>query len=175
MVSNDSKLSYRATALIVENFIDKKTGEAVEMDVGISFGNYPTQAQAENVAQSADICIGTDTNEKECIVALIYDDEKKLIDKYYIKDEDCALRKNNAVSNLNNSSLPNLEDAAYIEKSLVTLSLNNHDLDDLKNDDLDLLINDIETIEDGLDHFISHFKVGKTLHNVSHGWTIWFD
>jgi len=59
---------FKATALVVEDFTDKNTGEQIDLDLNISFGSFNTQEDAENAAKKVTIYVQKKaglSNEKE--------------------------------------------------------------------------------------------------------------
>jgi hypothetical protein len=161
---NIEDMNYRASAYICEDFKDED-GNYQQIDIDISFGYFKTKEEAENIAENADVCIGTDSNKNKCITVLNYDKDGHLINCYYVNQEDCIFKKikDSKKEKMGNTLNTRNKDTLEIIKSSLNPESEYFEKYSVGEDDM-------EEINFDLDYFVKHYADGKELQHIAYGY-----
>jgi len=160
--------SFRATSLVVEDFIDKNNGEHVEIDLDISFGFFNTKEEAEEIAKKVSIFVQQDIyfSDKKILLAGIADTKNNvLIDTWIIDEKDIVFRRIKEEKRAKMGEPLDPKNADSLNKIKNSL-----DQESPLNEQYMISEDDMEIINYDLNYFLSHYSINTSLQNVAYGY-----
>jgi len=159
---------FKATALVVEDFIDKNSGEHIELDLDISFGSFNTQEDAENAAKKVTIYVQKKvglSNEKELLAGIADEENNVWVDAWMIDMEDVIFKRIKKSKKEKMGKPLDPKDADSLNKIKESLNPESPMYEQYV-----ISEDDMEIVDYDLDYFLSHYSINTELQNVAYGY-----